>query len=429
MHRKTNLFYTSGPNSKFLTFSNYTESLTGNFLSTDTKIYPSMFLCLYIPGLESEINKKDFIKNYLVAYYENKLATLRDHCIDNNEKCEDHIKPLNYLIETIYKYIDTKYPGNAVNIKKNLISYISDISEQDYNGTYTDTICIIDFNSNYKFKQIKVENNFPSTRKYISMDEENLYGWENDFIINDYMVTENETSHQILPKYDEKIEDQPIYNYDSKISSIQFYSLQNNSDELNQVKFNIIIPLFDVTNINYHTKSYLFENLSLNNSNLNNTYYEILLKSNKENDLYRKNVPLGIWFADETIILKKDKNTGFSQNWSLLISSQFKPFPYSNIKDYQDDTTNSNAFPTFAMVLSRQNEILDEFRKLSRINQELSEKINSLQGQLNNKATESNIDKIKKDFIQFEYEMTSKYNTLKQEMKEFMENLAWKAAE
>jgi len=429
MHRKTNLFYTSGPNSKFLTFSNYTESLTGNFLSTDTKIYPSMFLCLYIPGLESESNKKDFIKNYLVAYYENKLATLRDHCIDNNEKCEDHIKPLNYLIETIYKYIDTKYPGNAVNIKKNLISYISDISEQDYNGTYTDTICIIDFNSNYKFKQIKVENDFPSTRKYISMEEENLYGWENDFIINDYMVAENETSHQILPKYDEKIEDQPIYNYDSKISSIQFDSLQNNSDELNQVKFNIIIPLFDVTNINYHTKSYLFENLSLNNSNLNNTYYEILLKSNKENDLYHKNVPLGIWFADETIILKKDKNTGFSQNWSLLISSQFKPFPYSNIKDYQDDTTNSNAFPTFAMVLSRQNEILDEFRKLSRINQELSEKINSLQGQLNNKATESNIDKIKKDFIQFEYEMTSKYNTLKQEMKEFMENLAWKAAE
>ena len=44
--RKTNLFYTSGVDSKFLTFSNYTESLTGNFISTDTKIFPSKFLCI-----------------------------------------------------------------------------------------------------------------------------------------------------------------------------------------------------------------------------------------------------------------------------------------------------------------------------------------------------------------------------------------------
>ena len=48
MKRKTNIFYTDGPDSKFLTFSNYTESLTGNFLSTDTKLYPSMFLVLEV---------------------------------------------------------------------------------------------------------------------------------------------------------------------------------------------------------------------------------------------------------------------------------------------------------------------------------------------------------------------------------------------
>ena len=61
MKRKTNLFYNEGPDSKFLTFSNYTESLTGNFLSTDTKLYPSMFLCLYIPSLTNDANKKEFI--------------------------------------------------------------------------------------------------------------------------------------------------------------------------------------------------------------------------------------------------------------------------------------------------------------------------------------------------------------------------------
>ena len=41
MKRKTNLFYLNGPDSKFITFSNYTEALTGNFLSTDTKLFPS----------------------------------------------------------------------------------------------------------------------------------------------------------------------------------------------------------------------------------------------------------------------------------------------------------------------------------------------------------------------------------------------------
>ena len=38
MKRKTNLFYLSGDESNFLTFSNYGESLTGNFLATNWKI-------------------------------------------------------------------------------------------------------------------------------------------------------------------------------------------------------------------------------------------------------------------------------------------------------------------------------------------------------------------------------------------------------
>ena len=53
MKRKTNLFYTNGPDSKFITFSNYTESLTGNFLSTDTKLFPDKFLCLKIYNINS----------------------------------------------------------------------------------------------------------------------------------------------------------------------------------------------------------------------------------------------------------------------------------------------------------------------------------------------------------------------------------------
>jgi hypothetical protein len=51
MKRKTNLFYLSGDESNFLTFSNYGESLTGNFLATNWKMFPSRFLCLYINNL------------------------------------------------------------------------------------------------------------------------------------------------------------------------------------------------------------------------------------------------------------------------------------------------------------------------------------------------------------------------------------------
>ena len=130
MKRKTNLFYTEGPDSKFLTFSNYTESLTGNFLSTDTKLYPSMFLCLNV----NINNKKNFINNYLTGYYENKLAALRDYFIENDKKPEDYMSPLGYLLDTIKKF--------DPNFK---ITFVGDITEQDYNGTYTDTICTISF--------------------------------------------------------------------------------------------------------------------------------------------------------------------------------------------------------------------------------------------------------------------------------------------
>ena len=69
MKRKTNLFYTSGPDSKFITFSNYTESLTGNFLSTDTKLFPDKFLCLKISNLHTgNTNTKAQFISYLAKY-------------------------------------------------------------------------------------------------------------------------------------------------------------------------------------------------------------------------------------------------------------------------------------------------------------------------------------------------------------------------
>ena len=156
MKRKTNLFYLSGDDSNFISFSNYSESLTGNILSTNWKLFPSKFLCLYIKLLDVDnhdlyIERKEWFIKYLVSYYENKLAFLRDYYINNDLNVEKNLLPLNYLLEALYRlpenyadeikikdYSEIKQNGN--NIK---ISFIGDITEQDYNGIYTDIINVI----------------------------------------------------------------------------------------------------------------------------------------------------------------------------------------------------------------------------------------------------------------------------------------------
>ena len=72
------------------------------------------------------------------------------------------------------------------------------------------------------------------------------------------------------------------------------------------------------------------------------------------------NVPMGIWFADKQIILTGDET--YNESWSLVIGSQFKPFPNSN-KITSDITNESNsiAFGTFAQILSRQNDLFTYF--------------------------------------------------------------------
>lgn len=434
MKRKTNLFYNEGPDSKFLTFSNYTESLTGNFLSTDTKLYPSMFLCLYIPSLTNDDNKKEFISKYLVGYYENKLAFLRDYCISEDKKPEDVLLPLSYLLETIQKYIVEKndsldkellrndlYDSEETtdnylfnensNLLNNLITYIGDISEQDYNGTYTDTICIIDF-VKYFNGSIELDSDQSTIlEEYRVNDSSTLYGWKND-------LEGVEVFGNIYPMFDDN--NHKSYYTKSKINKI---NVIENSD-LSELKFNIIIPLFDVTNINYKSSKYINENIvNINEDGIN-------LQFGEDYKPTLKNVPLGIWFSKSIVELYKDTNTGFSQSWSLMISSQFKPFPYTkNMSTIANENTNSNAFPTFAMIMSKQNDIINGFNKMTNLFNEQKSEIDNIKATLSNKAYETNIDKLRKEFINFEYEMTNKFNAFKQEVQTFMDNLAWKATE
>ena len=202
MKRKTNLFYTTGPDSKFITFSNYTESLTGNFLSTDTKIFPSRFIALYIKGLNK--NTKAALIKYIADYYESKLAVLRDHFDYNKSDIEKRVPPLNYLLEALLRIKEIKsnevvYTHSiAANTNKddnetsssnesNLISdsdvikfkYISDITEQDYNGTFTDTICNIDLRKFAYISSIELTDDFNDNVVQFNKPAY-LYGWDSD---------------------------------------------------------------------------------------------------------------------------------------------------------------------------------------------------------------------------------------------------------
>lgn len=215
MKRKTNLFYIGQTqDNNFLSLSNYSESLTGNLLSTDNKIFPTSFICLYIPKLNEminediynesflhdkewntltdlekkkksfEYNKDKFIKEYIVPYYENKMATLRDWCISNNVNQERKLLPLNYLLDCIKKYI------NKDNYDIGL-EYYGEVTEQDYNGTYTDTICVVDptnivkpniiVNENYIKKEVSLPN---ESEKYLHGWYENVVQYDPDYDFN-----------------------------------------------------------------------------------------------------------------------------------------------------------------------------------------------------------------------------------------------------
>ena len=307
MKRKTNLFYNTGQDSKFVTFSNYTEALTGNFLSTNTKLFPSVFLCLDIPSLNTnhEDSKREFIINTLIRLYENKLATLRDNINESS------ILPLSYLLEYLYKYDSNTQ-----------VTYIGNITEQDYLGAYTDTICTIDTEV-FQNATIEVNTNIDTNT---IQGESQLYGWwENDMYIGPSIYK------SITPLFD--VGDSYIYNSGVTIK------INKPSKDIKQIKFNVLIPLFTFVNVKDK-----FDSVDLKEETLRTSY--------------NRNVPLGMWFANDYIELVSDNLYG--QSWSLAIGSQFKPLPTE--QEIQSDitkTSNVDAFQTFAQILTRQNQLID----------------------------------------------------------------------
>lgn len=477
MKRKTNLFYTSGPDSKFITFSNYTECLTGNFLSLETKLFPDKFLCLKINNLNSS-TKPLFIK-YLAAYYENKLAMLRDYNIEKNVNIESNILPLSYLLEAIIKvckipnmneeenqwildenklnslisgaqrdltnndeYNDEDIIVNFEKASKYLITYVGEVTEQDYNGTYTDTICTIDLNA-YNEGELTIDNvanlneSTVSTSDMIS-DSSKLYGWINDNItFEDY--------DNVKPIYDIYDSDSTgVYSYIASIdtnSSIKSKLLSqlklvpinqndtNNNDKT--LEFNIIIPLFSLVNKNIPHNEW---NIYSESADKSYKYIDLSNSSTSQTSSYIYNVPLGMWIngdneTDSFIKLEKDQNLNLYPSWSLLISSQFKPFPYSNKLEEPNKTISTiDAHATYAEILSKINNLLDEFNKFNSDISELNVRISSLENNIKNISTDNNISDMNEKLLSTEKRVLDELDDMKRKFYGYINNVTWSSA-
>lgn len=416
MKRKTNLFYDFGDDSNFLTFSNYTEALTGNFVSTNTKLFPSKFLCIYMPSLDDgydapENVKENFINNELCGYYENKLAFLRDKLIENKKiqgkttyTIESELFSLSYLLECIKNFDEDSK-----------IVYVGDISEQDFNGTYTDIICVVD--SMY-YKSVKngwpekIEN--PDKDIYETPDndlKDKLYGW---FYMNEENNVQayfegNNKANEIAPKYDED----NGYNILSIYENLELENVISpgnpdveENEQIKELKFNIIIPLFDIINIDYK-------------SNLDVIEEKNTIDISKSNESYISNVPLGIWFSpDYLVTLKRDFDKKYAQTWSLVIGSQFKPFPYSSITPNEiDRDIIAGSYSTFAQIMKNQNAITDSLNKLQNSLNSLSERLTSVENTINNSdITTNGANNLRLDFLQYKSEVNNILNNFQEQL-------------
>ena len=374
MKRSTNLFYTVGSDTNFITFSNYGESLTGNFLSVNTKLFPSNFLCLYLPALNYD-NRKEFIE-YIAAYYENKLAFLRDKCIEHNYKVESKLNPLYYLLEAINKW-------KAINKEDSLneIVHVGNITEQNYNGTYSDIICVITASEyspatiNTKTNELISLENYDSSLTY-------LYGWSVNNTSDKNNIKEEFQGPSQYQSIKPILDGENYYDYNTSIESLTKNTSPENKKD---IKFNIIIPLYDLVNIDYKSNS------------------SIINESNIITATYTENVPLGIWFSGKEPIVLSRQDTEYDPSWSLLLSSQFKPFPYSDKSPNEiDDSSKADAFMTFSQILTRQNKIIDKFNDLSKQVLELNNKLNDVIGNLKSLGTTSNIDGLHLEIVELQ---------------------------
>lgn len=422
--RKTNLLYSTyiGEENSFLTFSNYTEAMTGNHLSVNTKMFPSTFLCAYINVTPDNIGS--FI-NTIVGKYENKLAFLRDTFTkDSNISAEDNIYPLEYLINTL-KDFDKEFS----------INYVGQVTEQDYNGTFCDTMCIISTEDNGGKAIPNPVNGVKKTVDY-NNSYDYLYGWSSyDATNNSYIYNGPSIYSNVTPLFD-KLSD----NNDNNENNSYMYVSSYEHDKLifkpdakaKSIEFNCIIPLFDIVNVD--PKSNESNITEPSNTELPDTESPDAEQSKPSNTLEVDltsstcNVPMGIWFSQgfNKITLQRDETSGFWPSWSLVLSSQFKPFPKS--PHLQSDTQNissTDAFGTFAQILVEQARLTDEHTDIAVNVQALSNRISNVESKVNNISTNMSLDDLKNKIDQIDTKVASLTESL-EKVNSLISSITWK---
>ena len=416
--RKTNLLYSTyiGEENSFLTFSNYTEAMPGNHLSVNTKMFPSTFLCAYINVTPDNISS--FI-NTIVGKYENKLAFLRDTFTkDSNISAEDNIYPLEYLINTL-KDFDNEFS----------INYVGQVTEQDYNGTFCDTMCIISTEDNGGKATLSDVTVAKKTVDY-NNSYDYLYGWSSyDESNKKYIYNGPSIYSNVKPLFD-KLSDNDNNENNSYIyvSSYKYDKLIFTPDaKAKSIEFNCIIPLFDIVNVDPKSN----ESNITEPSNTEPSDKEPSKQLNSiEVDLTSStcNVPMGIWFSQgfNKITLQRDETSGFWPSWSLVLSSQFKPFPKS--PHLQSDTQNissTDAFGTFAQILVEQARLTDEHTDIAVNVQALSNRISNVESKINNISTNMSLDALQNKIDQIDTKLASLTESL-EKVNSLISSITWK---
>lgn len=418
--RKTNLLYSTyiGEENSFLTFSNYTEAMTGNHLSVNTKMFPSTFLCAYINVKPDNNGNIDSFINTIVGKYENKLAFLRDTFTkDSNISAEDNIYPLEYLINTL-KDFDNEF----------LINYVGQVTEQDYNGTFCDTMCIISTEDNGGNATLSDATVAKKTVDY-NNSYDYLYGWSSyDATSSSYIYNGPSIYRNVKPLFDNDKNNSYMY-----VSSYKHDKLIFTPDtKAKSIEFNCIIPLFDIVNVDPKSnESNITETSDTELSDTESPDVEQSKPSNTlEVDLTSStcNVPMGIWFSQgfNKITLQRDETSGFWPSWSLVLSSQFKPFPKS--PHLQSDTQNissTDAFGTFAQILVEQARLTDEHTNIVVNVQALSNRISDVESKINNISTNMSLDAIQNKIDQIDTKLASLTESL-EKVNSLISSITWK---
>lgn len=420
------------------------------------------------------VNKRKLIE-LLISYYENKLATVRDWCIDNNKNQEYQVRPLSWLFDFLKK---AGWDGNIV--------ALGDVTEQDWNGSFADTICVLDMAD---FKKANLETTTNNSITTINTNNESvkyLHGWwenKNKYDVNldfdhdgiiSLSVTKDDSNNLFKYELDKQIDDEdlqdfinthvistgttddyntfisqnprpnteveikkwedtlkaiveaatkeeiwhgpsiaknirPLYDGRDKTTyqlDTTNYTLKLEKSDDTSIEFNVVIPLFDLTDTNYKTNSVMVSDVD-----------EISLTPTTDDEkklMSVQNVPLGIWFSGpDAVSLSSDKSTGFAPSWSLCLSSQFKPFPYSTKMPSEiTDDSKKAAFATFSQILSRQNTLIDKLNSMTDIVNALSSRVTALESQMGSILTTYNIDTFKQDISNYKTEINNRISEL-----------------